>query len=84
TLVHQINENSPLFDLSIKELNELSAEFLVLVSAYDDTFSHPIYSQTSYIPNEIVENANWKMAYSVNRNGRRVFDINLLDEYIVD
>ena len=81
TLVHKIDETSPLHKMTLDDLKSLNAEFLLLVSAFDDTFSQMVYSRTSYTLDEVVDKATWDMAYSVNDEGVRVFDINKVDDY---
>ncbi|MDI1353555.1 MAG: ion channel [bacterium] len=60
TIVHPINDQSPIFGLSAKELEERDAEFLILIKAINDTFSQTVYSRYSYKPNDIVENAKFR------------------------
>lgn len=83
TLVHKIDESSPLFNKSNKDIEESGVEFLVLISAFDDTFSQMVYSRTSYTHAELVENAKWDLAYSMDKQGKRVFDISKLDNYTI-
>lgn len=60
TIVHPINEKSPIFGLSRKELEERDAEVLILVKAINDTFSQTVYSRYSYKGQDIVERAKFK------------------------
>lgn len=60
TIVHPINDQSPIFGLKAKELEERDAEFLILIKAINDTFSQTVYSRYSYKPNDIVENAKFR------------------------
>lgn len=52
TLVHPIDEESPLYGLSQAEIDEARAELLVFVRAFDETFSNTVVSRTSYRFNE--------------------------------
>lgn len=54
TIVHPVDETSPLWGLSEKDLAERDVEFLVLMSGIDETFSQIVHARTSYKPNEIV------------------------------
>lgn len=54
TIVHPIDEESPLFGLTHADLVERDAEFLVLLSGMDETFSQIVHARTSYKPAEIV------------------------------
>ena len=53
TIVHPIDENSPLKNISIKELEEREAEILILLKAFDETFSQTVYARRSYKHHEI-------------------------------
>lgn len=48
TIVHPIDENSPLYGCTEKDLIENDAEILVLLSALDETFAQSVHTRTSY------------------------------------
>jgi inward rectifier potassium channel len=52
-IVHPIDENSPLNNITIKELEEREAEILILLKAFDETFSQTVYARSSYRHHEI-------------------------------
>lgn len=54
TIVHPIDESSPLFGVTEQTLNESDAEFLVLLTAVDETFSQTVYSRSSYKDHEVI------------------------------
>jgi inward rectifier potassium channel len=53
TVVHAINEKSPLHGVTPEMLREREAEFIVSVTGIDDTFSQTIHARWSYTPDEI-------------------------------
>ena len=53
TVVHEINEASPMFGLSGRDLADSASELLVLVTAMDETFSQTVHARTSYTHEEI-------------------------------
>jgi inward rectifier potassium channel len=53
TIVHPIDEKSPMFGMTRDELAERDAEFMVLLSGIDETFSTTVHARTSYKPDEI-------------------------------
>ncbi|MGB7070795.1 MAG: ion channel [Pyrinomonadaceae bacterium] len=53
TVVHPIDENSPLFGLTDADLRGTDAEILVLLSATDETFAQVVHSRSSYKPESI-------------------------------
>jgi inward rectifier potassium channel len=54
TIVHPIDETSPMFGMTEAELAERDAEFLVMISGIDETFSQQVFARTSYKPADIV------------------------------
>ena len=54
TIVHPINESSPLFRETPQSLRESQSEFLVLLKAFDETFSTTVQTRTSFIPEEVL------------------------------
>ena len=53
TVVHPIDENSPLYGLTEAEFREAESEFLILLSAADETFSTQVHQRSSYKPAEV-------------------------------
>lgn len=53
TIVHPIDEESPMYNASSKDLEEWKAEFFIILKAFDDSFSQTIYSRNSYLPSEV-------------------------------
>ncbi len=53
TIVHPVNEDSPLFGLTEKEVLEKDAEFIIMIKAFDESFSQTVYSRSSYKAAEI-------------------------------
>ena len=59
TIVHPIEDNSPLFGLTNKDLADRGAEFLVLLTGTDETFSQIVHARSSYRYDEIVWGAKF-------------------------
>jgi len=59
TVVHPIDEESPLYNLTEEDLKKNDAEFIILLKAFDDTFSQNVYSRNSYKSPEIVWGAKF-------------------------
>ncbi|MBA4405981.1 hypothetical protein C0389_01775 [bacterium] len=81
TVVHPIDEESPLYGKSTKELEDMHAEFLILVKGFDDTFSQVVHSRFSYRYDEIVWGARFSKAYSTDAEGKIVFNIQNTHDY---
>ncbi len=53
TVVHPINEKSPLYGLTSDEYIGTDAEILILITAIDETFSQTVHARSSYKPEDI-------------------------------
>ncbi|MBI2429121.1 MAG: potassium transporter [Ignavibacteriales bacterium] len=72
TVVHYIDENSPMKNETARTLAENEAEFMILVNAVDETYSQIVYSRSSYRFNEIVWGAKFKDMFETGRDGKPV------------
>jgi inward rectifier potassium channel len=79
TVVHPINENSPLFDMTHQMLLERDAEFIVTLKAFDESFSQTVYSRTSYRASEIRWGQKFTYILTHGTDGIKV-DVSRLDE----
>jgi inward rectifier potassium channel len=82
TVVHPIDESSPLFNCTPEDLIANEAEFLVLLSGNDETFSQTVHSRTSYRANEIIWNARFRSMFIESRTrGTAGMDLSRIHEY---
>lgn len=83
TIVHPINEKSPLFGMSMSDLTESKAEILVYAEAFDDLFSNIVLARTSYIGSEIIRAAKFRPMYHQSGNmDKTVLELDKLDELL--
>ena len=75
TVVHPIDETSPLYGKSAEELAALQAEFLVLIRGFDDSFSQVVHSRYSYRWDDIQWSARFAQAFDVAAEGHLVLDV---------
>jgi inward rectifier potassium channel len=75
TVVHPIDADSPLFGKTAADLEAVQAEFLILIKAWDDTFSQTVNQRYSYRYDEIVWNAHFTRAFAVDNEGALVLSI---------
>lgn len=80
TIVHHINENSPLYNLSQSEIEKLDAEFLIHIQGYDETYAQNTNTIFSYKYYEMEWGKKFKLNYSVNDEGQVEYDINKIGE----
>lgn len=59
TIVHPIDETSPLYGMSAEDLRKCRGEILVLLTGFDETFSQTVNARSSYLPEEVVWNARF-------------------------
>ncbi len=82
TIVHPIDDNSPMNRLSAKDLIERDAEFIILIKAINDTFSQTVYSHYSYKAEDIIERAKFKpLKQEADKNGRIVISVTDIHKY---
>lgn len=82
TIVHPINENSPLYDKSRKELIDQEFEMIILISGFDDSAKQTIYSKYSYVAEDLIYDHKFVPAYKLNHKGETVFDLKDIHEII--
>ncbi len=63
TVVHPIDESSPLWGATAADLARGEAEFLVLLSAFDETSSQNVHARSSYRWDEVVTGARFAGIY---------------------
>lgn len=81
TIVHAIDEASPINGMTPETLAALQAELLVLVKGFDDTFFQTLHTRYSYRHDEIVWDARFEPAFSIDGAGDMVLEMDLLGNY---
>lgn len=79
TVVHPIDTESPLWGMDAEALRRARAEFIVLIKAFDDTFSQTIYARTSYTGQEVAWGSRFKPMLFAGPDGRLDMDVARLD-----
>jgi inward rectifier potassium channel len=81
TIVHPIDEKSPLLKLTEADLRKSDAEILVLLSATDETFATIVHTRSSYKATEIKFGSKFSSIYNPAREGEHLsIDINKLSQ----
>ena len=75
TVVHPIDETSPMWGKTPAELESLQAEVLILIKAFDETFSQTVNARYSYRYDELAWNAKFTPAFQIDEQGRMVLDV---------
>lgn len=74
TVVHQIDENSPLFKYSNKEIEKLDAFLYILVNYHEESFAQQVYQIYSYDFDKLELNVKYMPSSSFNDEGYTVLD----------
>ena len=63
TIVHPIDEQSPLAGKTTEDLEREQAEILVLLTGVDETYEQTVHARTSYRADEIIWHARFRSAF---------------------
>ena len=74
TVMHPIDENSPLYKLTAKDLVEQQAEIVITLTGIDETVSQTIHARHSFVASEILWNLRFVDIISRTPAGKRVVD----------
>lgn len=80
TVVHPIDETSPLYGLEPEDLDAVQAEFLVLLTAFDETFSQTVHTRSSYLAEDVVWGASFVNLFNPPHDGKLSIDVGRLSE----
>ncbi|MBU6297280.1 MAG: ATP-sensitive inward rectifier potassium channel 10 [Alphaproteobacteria bacterium] len=75
TVMHRIDDTSPLYGATQDALVHRQVELIALLSGTDDTLSETIYARHSYRPHQIRWNHRFVDVLCVDPRGRRVVDL---------
>jgi inward rectifier potassium channel len=84
TVVHPIDSESPLFGKSPADFENLQAEFMVLVKAWDETFGQTVHQRYSYRFNEVVWGGRFTPAFGVDENGDLQVHVDKVGNYATE
>jgi len=83
TVVHPIDERSPLFGLNAEDLALARTELIVLFKATDETYMQQVFNRRSYFFDDFVWNAKFIPAFTTGADGRISVDIRKVGDYEV-
>lgn len=81
TVVHPLDANSPLVDMTKDDLENSEAGFTILLRAFDDTFSQTVHARTSYQYDDIVWGAKFKPIFKRDTNGSIILDLSKINDH---
>ena len=80
TIVHPITEASPLYGMNESDLRDSDAEFFILFTAFDDTFSQTVHARTSYKPHEIRFDHSFSKIIYIADSGKAAVDLDRIHD----
>jgi inward rectifier potassium channel len=82
TVMHPIDQSSPLHGLDVEKLGEQEIDLLVMLVGIDGTFAQTIHARQIYSARDIIRNARFVDVGKQLPDGRRAIDLRGLDEHI--
>ncbi len=80
TLVHEINEESPLAGMNVNQIRERLSELLIIVEAFDETYSQRVLQKHSYADHQWVSGVKFKRNFAADESGTIVLNIDQLSD----
>jgi inward rectifier potassium channel len=78
-VVHPIDADSPLRGVTPEQLRKAEAEFLVLVTGLDETFSTRVIARSSYVSEEVRWDGKFANMFVPSSDGVITIDVERLD-----
>jgi len=82
TVVHPIDDTSPLWGKTAEDLAAAQAEVLILIKAHDDTFNQTVTARHSYRHDELMWDASFAPAFFVDDRGDMVLELQKVGELL--
>lgn len=80
TIVHEIDEDSPLHKYSKEQIKNLDAHLYILINYHEESFSQKVYQINSYDFEDLITDVKYKSAASFNVEGYTLLDHDKLSE----
>jgi inward rectifier potassium channel len=81
TIVHPIDEESPLYGWTDEEYRKKEVEFLVMINAYEETFAQTVHTRSSYQFHELVFGAKFNSIVQPGENGSVTVELNRINDH---
>ena len=83
TVVHPLNEKSPLYEYTAEDLRKTDMELYVSVRGFDDVYSNVVQQRTSYTYEEIIFNRKFVQMYHESENRRTtIVELHRIHEHV--
>lgn len=81
TVVHPINEDSAMTNLTQEDLKAVDAEFFIGIKGIDDTYAQQVHARASYKWNDVIWNARFLSVIGLNEQGINTVDVSKLNHH---
>lgn len=82
TLVHPIDEDSPLFKFNEEDFRNTKGEIIVYLKAFDEMFSSQVSVRSSYSFNEVIYGAKFQLMYHTNiDSSMTILELNKINKF---
>lgn len=81
TVVHPINEESAMTNLTAEDLKAVDAEFFIGIKGIDDTYAQQVHARASYKWNDVIWKARFVSVIGLNEQGINTVDVSNLNHY---
>lgn len=82
TLVHPIDEESPLYYMNEQDIKEADIELLYHIKGFDDHFSNTVQQRTSYVSSEVVYGAKFlPMFHRTDDNSSTIVELDKINAH---
>jgi inward rectifier potassium channel len=83
TIVHPIDEESPLYNLTQTDFEEIDLQFLFFIKAFDESYSQTVHTRLGYTNKEISWNKKFVPMYKRSNDGSTtLLQLELLSETV--
>jgi inward rectifier potassium channel len=80
TIVHPIDEKSPLYGMTAKDMERLQSEIMINLRAFDESFGQVVHVRYSYRYDELVWGAKFAQAFEVDDEGELRLEVGRVGE----
>jgi inward rectifier potassium channel len=81
TLVHPIDDESPMYGITEEDFKNMHIEVFILLKAIDDAYATQVYTRSSYRNEDIVWNARFRNIIEQTSTGKLTIDVNRIHEF---
>ncbi len=81
TIVHPIDDKSPIQNFTQEDLNNSEAEIIILIKGFDDTYSQVVHSRHSYMFDEILWDKKFIGIIKQKEDGKTLLELDKIDNY---